>query len=155
MPTFAAPRNLAQPISQARPNVVNPRPSQPVAQQSAPPRPATARAQMPDEPRPRPAPPPAPAPFRMPAPEELGLAAAPAAGPAAGDWPEVHRRLQVLGASGLQLDPLAGGGWRATFVLPASQEDKAHRVEARADSPESAVRMALAEADARKLQARK
>lgn len=155
MPTFAAPRNPVQPLPQARMNVVNPRQSQPVAHQPAPSRPTTIRGQMPDEPRPRPAPAPTPIPFRMPAPEELGLAASSLPGMPTPDWAEVHRRLHALGATGLQLDPLAAGGWRVTFTLPTGQENKAQRVQAHAESPESAVRMALAEADAWRTQARK
>lgn len=99
------------------------------------------------------APSPAPAPLRLPSPEELGLAVPAAAAPPTGAWSAVHQRLQRLSASGLHLDAVPGGGWRASFSLPGGQPNQVHRVRAEAASPDAAVQLALTRADAWRAQA--
>lgn len=122
----------------------------PAAQAAAAPRSPVARfrAQSPDEPLSKEIPvPPRPTPIAMPSPEQLGVA--PAQADAGGfDWSGAHRRLDLLGAVACQRERLAQGGYRFTCVLPTTQADRTHRVEAVAASEEEAVRLALQRAEA-------
>ena len=71
----------------------------------------------------------------------------PAKHPAGADWATLHRRLAQLGAAGVQLDAVAGGGWSVSFSLNSPRNDKAVRIQAQAGSPEAALELALARAD--------
>lgn len=145
-PPFVAPQFAQQPA----PVPTFARPFQPYAapapQQTAA-RPAPRfRAQMPEEPvsNELPVPPARPAPLTMPSPEQLGVA--PARTDAVFDWTTAHRRLDLLGASSYR-ERLAQGGYRFTCLLPTTQADRVHRVEAVAATEEEAVRLALQKAE--------
>ncbi len=107
------------------------------------------RGQAPDELAPRPAPRPPesrPAPVNIPTPEQLGIAAAPAASGAA-DWVAVRRRLQELRAVCFQLENRPQGGCRFVCLLPTGQPGRNQRIEAEADTEAEAVRLALERAE--------
>lgn len=87
----------------------------------------------------------------LPSLEELGVAVqaqvpVQASRPAL-DWNRAHTRLQDLGAVGFHLDRLPNGGCRVTFLLPTSQPQRTHHVEAEAASEADAVRNALEQAE--------
>lgn len=125
---------------------------------TAPPPPRVVRGQRSEEPKP-----PAAAvataapvaPLRLPSPEELGLALPVQAAPPAGAWSTAHAQLQRLGATGLHLDPVPGGGWRVSFTLPSDQPSQVQRVRAEAATPDAAVQLALTRADALRAQVRR
>jgi hypothetical protein len=94
-------------------------------------------------------------PVRIPSPEELGLASPPVSGSQAKDWTGAHQRLQALGASSVDLEPMPGGGWRAGFGMPTGQANQTQRIQAQADTPEAAVTAALSKADALVAEARR
>ncbi len=123
--------------------------SAPAQAQQQPARPVI-RAQAPDEssPAPRPARPESrPAPLRIPSPEQLGVTAGAPVAPDSPDWSTVHRRLDLLGATCLHLEKLPQGGCRFTCLLPTSQPDRHHHIEAQAASEAEAVRLALQKAE--------
>lgn len=98
---------------------------------------------MPDEPaEPARTAAPAPALLRLPTPEQLGVAVT-----AAADWSAAHRRFEQMGAVCFRLEKLAHGGCRVSCVLPTTQPDLSHRVEAEASSEAEAVRLALDKAE--------
>jgi hypothetical protein len=98
---------------------------------------------------------PAPQPTRLtlPSPEQLGVSGtgpAPVTSPATAlrvDWNDLRARLERLGALGLHLDKLAIG-YRVAFLLPTNQPDRAHHIEATADTEAAAIRLALQRAEA-------
>jgi hypothetical protein len=83
----------------------------------------------------------------MPSPEELGIACAKPVSHGDADWSLAYRRLQDLGAFCFQLDKLPQGGYRCTCLLPTSQPDRNHRIEAPAATEAAAVRLALDKAE--------
>jgi hypothetical protein len=96
-----------------------------------------------------PAPPPAPPRLTLPDPEQLGIRAAAPAPPAVAealDWNAAHARLDRLGAVRFQSDRLPQGGFRVTFLLPASAAQTYH-VEATAATEAAAVQTALHRAE--------
>lgn len=88
----------------------------------------------------------------LPSPEELGLAAAPAATVSAKtttlDWNFAHSRLQRLSAVGFHIDRLSDGGFRVTFLLPTNQSQRTHHIESEAQTEAAAVLGALDQAEA-------
>jgi hypothetical protein len=102
------------------------------------------RGQSPEEPAPAPrGPAPRPMPLTLPSPEALGVTSA----RPAGDDP-VHRRLDQLGATCLHLEKLPQGGYRVSCLLPTSQADRSHRIDAQAETATEAVRLAVERAEA-------
>ncbi|MBI3409966.1 MAG: hypothetical protein HY040_16625 [Planctomycetes bacterium] len=89
----------------------------------------------------------------LPSPEELGVAVQvpaqipPHAARPSLDWNRAHTRLQELGAVGFHLDRLPQGSCRVTFLLPTSQPQRTHHVEAEAANEADAVRNALEQAE--------
>jgi hypothetical protein len=63
------------------------------------------------------------------------------------DWADVHRRLDRLGAISFHQQKLMDGGFQVTFLLPSEQPHRAHQVEAKADSADQAVALALERAE--------
>ncbi len=109
------------------------------------------RAKIDDEPAPtlvsRPAPlPPANRILRIPAPEDLGVQAARLS--ASLDWAAVHARLDQLGATCFHLERLPEGSYRFTCLLPTSQRDRQHRIEASGADKADTIRLALSRAEA-------
>jgi hypothetical protein len=84
------------------------------------------------------------APLKLPAPEKLGLADN---GRAAVNWTEVHNRLDRLGALSFYQQKVAANRFRVTFLFPSSQPNRAHQVEAEAQTAEAAVALALERAE--------
>jgi hypothetical protein len=82
----------------------------------------------------------------LPSPEQLGVRAAPSAMAAIQDlpvdWNVTHDRLNRLGAVGFAMAKLAGGG-----VLPTTQPNRMHHIEAEAATEGAAVCRALDLAD--------
>jgi hypothetical protein len=114
------------------------------------------RGKMEEKPVPEPRPSPAEAPpipperpvalLSLPAPEELGVSAAPPS--AAGiDWSAVHCRLDRLGALSFHQEKRTDGSCRVTFLLPTERQDRAHHVEAVSDSMAEAATLALEQAE--------
>jgi hypothetical protein len=153
LPAPAAAFAPAAPAAQVRPPAAPARTPAAPANLAATPQPAprapVVRAQGPDDLIPPP--PPIPAarprePVALPTPEQLGVAAARAAGDAV-DWAAVDRRLQSLGAVCFQMNRLPQDRWCITCVLPTAQPDRTHRVEAEADTKAEAVRAVLEQAE--------
>jgi hypothetical protein len=82
----------------------------------------------------------------MPSPEQLGVTAAKAAEPCAGDA-GMTERLGHLGAQNYQVEKLAQGGYLVTFLLPTVEPNRSHRILAKAGTEAEAVRLALDEAE--------
>ena len=129
---------MPPPVQPARP---------PLAQQQAP-APRVIRGQQPEEPVPG-----APlAPIarqtvlRMPSPEELGVANVQRFDAPNLDWAMVHSQLDRLGVTCFHLERTPTGGYRLTCLLPTTQRDRTHRIEAEASSEAEAVRLTLAKA---------
>src|SRR5437763_3610054 len=107
------------------------------------------RAQSPDEPvsnELRTSPSPRPVALAMPSPEQLGIAAANAPTGAL-DWTAANRRLALLGAISSHRERLPQGGFRFVCLLPTTQADRTHRIEAVATTEAEAVRVALQKAE--------
>jgi hypothetical protein len=83
-------------------------------------------------------------PVTLPAPEQLGVAPAPAVTAEAVDWNATHARLRQFGALGWQLARLPQGGYRFTLLLPTAQPNCSRHVEATGATEAEAVRRALA-----------
>lgn len=82
----------------------------------------------------------------IPSPEELGIARA-SIDEAQPDWAAFHRQLDTLGARSFHVEKLPQGGYQFSCLLPTSQADRCHRVEATAATEAQAIRMALQEAE--------
>jgi hypothetical protein len=91
--------------------------------------------------------------LRLPSPGELGLQGVGAAhsetsgAKAVVDWADVHRRLDRLGALSFHQEKLPEGGYRVTFLLPSDQPNRAHQIDARAETVAEAVGLALERAE--------
>lgn len=98
-----------------------------------------------------PDPTPAPSRLTLPSPEELGLvrhsAPAPTQASQTLDWNQAHARLQQLGAVGFHIDRLPAGNVRVSFLLPTSDPQRTHHVEAEAAHEGQAVYAALEQAE--------
>jgi hypothetical protein len=139
-PVWTPPQAAAVPAPPAWP----PQPAPPVAQQPQP-RPIV-RLQAPEEL----IPPPPPPRLVLPAPEQLGVACASAAGAPRDlpvDWNVTRDRLQSLGVVGFHLTKLSGASYRVAFVLPTAQAGRMHHIEAEAATEGAAVCRALDLAD--------
>jgi hypothetical protein len=82
----------------------------------------------------------------LPSPEELGIVTAKVADPKddSFDWSQVQSRFRKAGASCFHVDFLPEGGCKVACVLPTSQPNCNHRIDAQGGSEEEVARSALA-----------
>jgi hypothetical protein len=83
----------------------------------------------------------------MPSPEQLGIAAAKPAESMA-DWATLHRRLDRLGPLCSHTEKLSSGRYRVAILLPTTQVERTHHIEAEGDTDAEAVGRALDAAEA-------
>jgi hypothetical protein len=124
------------------------RPPQASGVAATPTKPKTVRAQMDDD---LPPPPPPfravdakPAPLAMPSPEQLGVGGV-RKNENAVDWDVVHRRFREAGATCIQLDNRPQGGCRLVCLLPTTNPDRTHRIEAEAATEGEVARLAISQ----------
>jgi hypothetical protein len=142
MQSYPAPTYVQNPVPAfSRPANPHPAPPSPAPLAAAP----TVRAQSDERNNTR---------LQIPTPQQLGLTTPAAPQAAAIDWARVHQKLDQLGATCFQVTKLTSGV-RVTCLLPTVQPDRSHRIETEASSETEAVRLALQQADAWVLTARR
>jgi hypothetical protein len=139
-PTFVQPPLAVQAINSAP---TTPRTQPPAVTTRPTPAPApVVRAQAPDEPAPRKNAVNESALLDVPSPEALGLAA-PKNKMSDDEWKQVHSQLTQQHAVCSQHLRLEDGSYRFIVILPTTQKDRVHHIEADGPTEAAAVRAAL------------